>query len=95
MLVGRQSAGTSLRQIGEGIGSFSFPAVGHAVRRTTAHLERDRSPQKRLRTSAPLLESLDATPYAGAAHKTGRAKADFELREISKEEYEGLKSLIL
>ena len=64
MLVGRQSAGTSLRQIGEGIGSFSFPAVGHAVRRTTAHLERDRSPQKRLRTSAPLLESLDATPYA-------------------------------
>jgi hypothetical protein len=25
---------------------------------------------------------------AEAAHKTGRAKADFELREISKEEYE-------
>jgi hypothetical protein len=25
---------------------------------------------------------------AEAAHKTGRAKADFELREISREEYE-------
>src|SRR5258707_6933465 len=32
---------------------------------------------------------------AEAAHKTGRAKADFELREISKEEYERIKSLIL
>ncbi len=32
---------------------------------------------------------------AEAAHKTGRAKADFELREISREEYEQLKSLIL
>ena len=32
---------------------------------------------------------------AEAAHKTGRAKADFELREISKEEYERMKSLIL
>ena len=31
---------------------------------------------------------------AEAAHKTGRAKADFELREISKEEYERLKSLL-
>ena len=31
---------------------------------------------------------------AEAAHKTGRAKADFELREISREEYEQLKSLI-
>jgi hypothetical protein len=30
-----------------------------------------------------------------AAHKTGRAKADFELREISKEEYERLKALLL
>jgi hypothetical protein len=29
-----------------------------------------------------------------AAHKTGRAKADFELREISREEYERLKSLL-
>jgi hypothetical protein len=28
-------------------------------------------------------------------HKTGRAKSDFELREISKEEYEKLKSLAL
>jgi len=32
---------------------------------------------------------------AEAAHKTGRAKVDFELREVSKEEYERFKSLIL
>ena len=32
---------------------------------------------------------------AEAAHKIGRAKADFELREISKEEYERMKSLLL
>jgi hypothetical protein len=32
---------------------------------------------------------------AEAAHKTGRAKADFELREISKEQYERFKSLLL
>jgi hypothetical protein len=32
---------------------------------------------------------------AEAAHKTGRAKADFELREISRQEYDRLKSLIL
>jgi hypothetical protein len=31
---------------------------------------------------------------ADAAHKTGRAKADFELREISKEEYERLRRLL-
>ena len=31
---------------------------------------------------------------AEAALKTGRAKADFELSEISKEEYERLKSLL-
>jgi hypothetical protein len=30
---------------------------------------------------------------ADAAHKTGRAKADFEIREISSEEYERIKSL--
>jgi hypothetical protein len=30
---------------------------------------------------------------AEAAHKTGRAKADFELREIGREEYERLKSI--
>jgi hypothetical protein len=30
---------------------------------------------------------------ADAAHKTGRAKADFELREISREEYERIKTL--
>jgi len=32
---------------------------------------------------------------AEAAHKTGRPKSDFELREISQEEYERLKSLLL
>ena len=32
---------------------------------------------------------------AEAAHKTGRAKADFELREISREEYERLKSICI
>jgi hypothetical protein len=31
---------------------------------------------------------------AEAALKTGRAKADFELREISREEYERVKSLL-
>jgi hypothetical protein len=31
---------------------------------------------------------------AEAVHRTGRAKADFELREISREEYERLKSLL-
>ena len=31
---------------------------------------------------------------AEAAHKTERAKADFELREISKEEYERLRRLL-
>jgi hypothetical protein len=30
---------------------------------------------------------------AQAAHKTGRAKADFELREISREDCERLKSI--
>jgi chromosomal replication initiation ATPase DnaA len=48
MLVGRQFAGMSLRQIGEAIESLSYPAVSDAARRTTAHLERDRSLQKRL-----------------------------------------------
>jgi hypothetical protein len=32
---------------------------------------------------------------AEAAHKTGRAKTDFEVREVSREEYERLKSLLL
>jgi hypothetical protein len=32
---------------------------------------------------------------AEARHKTGRAKAHFELREISRVEYERLKSLII
>ena len=31
---------------------------------------------------------------AEAAHKTGRAKADFQLREIGREEYERIKSLL-
>jgi hypothetical protein len=32
---------------------------------------------------------------AEATHKTGRRKDDFELREISREEYERLKSLLM
>ena len=32
---------------------------------------------------------------AEAAHKTGRAKADFELLQISQAQYERLKSLVL
>jgi hypothetical protein len=32
---------------------------------------------------------------AEAAHKTGRAKGDFELREIRREEYERIKALLL
>ncbi len=31
---------------------------------------------------------------AEAAHKTGRAKADFELVQISRQEYERIKSLL-
>jgi hypothetical protein len=31
---------------------------------------------------------------AEAAHKTGRAKADFELREISKDDYQRIRSLL-
>jgi hypothetical protein len=31
---------------------------------------------------------------AEAAHKTGRAKADFELKEISRKEYESLKEFL-
>jgi hypothetical protein len=39
----------------------------------------------------------DSSPgvLADAAHKIGRAKADFELREIGREEYERLKLLLL
>jgi hypothetical protein len=36
-----------------------------------------------------------ASPSPKQQNKTGRAKADFELREISKEEYERLKVLLL
>ncbi len=43
----------------------------------------------------PLATSYSAPGVlAEAAHKTGRAKADFELREISREEYERIKSLL-
>jgi hypothetical protein len=43
------------------------------------------------------MAASDSAPgvLAEAAHKTGRAKADFELREISREEYERLRSLLL
>jgi hypothetical protein len=33
--------------------------------------------------------------FAEAVHKTGRAKADFELRETRKAEYDRIKSLLL
>jgi hypothetical protein len=51
------------------------------------------------RTIQPKNPLPQATAHPGvladAAHKTGRSKTDFELREISREEYERLKSLIL
>ena len=39
----------------------------------------------------------DSAPrtLADASHKTGRPKSDFELVEISREEYERIKSLVL
>jgi hypothetical protein len=44
----------------------------------------------------PIAASYSAPEVlAEAAHKAGRAKSDFELREIRKEEYERLKSLLL
>lgn len=44
----------------------------------------------------PIAASYSAPEVlAEAVHKAGRAKADFELREIRKEEYERLKSLLL
>jgi putative transposase len=49
MLIGRQYAGMSLRQIGEAIGDLSYPAVSDAIRRTTARLGRNHSLQKRLK----------------------------------------------
>jgi chromosomal replication initiation ATPase DnaA len=49
MLIGRRYTEMSLRQIGEGIGDLSYPAVSDAVRRTSARLEKDRSLQKRLK----------------------------------------------
>ena len=54
-----------------------------------AHLKDDSAKE-------PIATSYSAPGVlAEAAHKTGRAKADFELREISREEYERIKSLIL
>jgi hypothetical protein len=41
MLIGRQYAGMSLRQIGEQLGALAYLAVSDAVRRTIAHSERD------------------------------------------------------
>jgi hypothetical protein len=41
-----------------------------------------------------LLCNLVLRPSGAVRHKTGRAKSDFELREISKEECEKLKSLV-
>ncbi len=43
----------------------------------------------------PIVASYSAPGvFAEAAHKTGRAKADFELREISREEYERIRRLL-
>jgi hypothetical protein len=43
----------------------------------------------------PIAASCSATAVlAEAAHKTGSAKADFELRQISREEYDRLKALL-
>jgi hypothetical protein len=51
-------------------------------RRRIAYLKDDAAKE-------PIAASYSAPGVlADAAHKTGRAKADFELREISKEEYE-------
>jgi len=45
------------------------------------------------RAKEPVAASYSAPGVlAEAAHRTGRAKADFELREISREEYDRLKS---
>jgi hypothetical protein len=43
------------------------------------------------------IAASDSAPgaLAEAAHRTGRGKADFELREISREEYERLKRLFV
>ncbi len=52
------------------------------------------------RGKSPHAKEPVATSYsspgvlAEAAHKTGRAKADFELREIGREEYERLRLLL-
>ncbi len=44
----------------------------------------------------PIAASYSAPgALAEAAQKSGRAKADFELREISKEEYDRFKALLL
>jgi hypothetical protein len=44
----------------------------------------------------PIAASYSAPgALAEAAHKTGRAEVDFELREIDREEYERLTSLLL
>jgi hypothetical protein len=43
----------------------------------------------------PFLVRLAFRGFAAeAAHKNGRAKADFELREISREEYERIRQLL-
>ena len=54
---------------------------------TTSHYLKDDAAKE------PIAASYSAPGVlTEAAHKTGRAKADFELREISKEEDEDLKS---
>ena len=60
----------------------------------------DRNLSSLLQDQTPAREPIPASysapgVLAEAAHKSGRAKADFELREISKQEYERIKSLLL
>lgn len=45
--------------------------------------------------SDPAKEPIAASYSAPGAHKTGRRKDDFEIREISKNEYERIKKLLL
>jgi len=74
-------------------------ARSHQHRTSREEVPEQEATFSRLHSAAakePIAASYSAPGVlAEAAHKTGRAKADFELREISKEEYERLKSLVL
>jgi hypothetical protein len=74
------------RQIGDVIGSLSYPAVSDAVRRTTARLERDDSLQKRLRRVLRPLNLLDATPSARRELRGRRLVQVIDLARIGRDE---------